>query len=498
MSKHITVLGAGISGLTAAWTIAQRLPGAKISLVEASTAHIGGWVHSIRKNGELFELGPRTLRPTGEAGTVTLDMIHQLGLSPNVLTVPKTSPAALNRFIYHNDTINQLPSSLPKLLTNPPSVLKGLVPTVLAELFRAKISSTQSDESIHSFVSRRFAPWVADNLVSAIVHGIYAGDVKTLSVRSTLGMLWENEQGAGSVIRGLVKGKPPLRVEDFARPDAVEFVKSVQGESIYSFREGMQTLTDALRDDLEGRENVEILRAAGQKVGVTGEGKVQLSTSQTLTSDYIISAIPSHLLSPLLPSSTRTPTLLSQTPNVSVAVVNLAFAARLPISGFGYLVPSSQPSTILGTVFDSDAMPEQQSSPAGPTRITVMMGGHRFPALFPTPDSATPEALRDTAIKAVETHLGLRLDPIVAWNAAVQRDCIPQYIVGHRARMGELRTAVGREFGGRVALVGASYLGVSVNDCVMHARNAGRAVAEAVLAGDGRPVTGLEGLDRLP
>src|SRR5688572_30430979 len=69
------VLGGGISGLSVAWYLSKFAPKTTtIKLVEKSS-RLGGWVHTKQQNGQVFELGPRTLRPVGEPGKAVLDMV---------------------------------------------------------------------------------------------------------------------------------------------------------------------------------------------------------------------------------------------------------------------------------------------------------------------------------------------------------------------------------------------------------------------------------------
>ena len=160
--------------------------------------------------------------------------------------------------------------------------------------------------------------------------------------------------------------------------------------------------------------------------------------------------------------------MLKTIPSVTVGVVNLAYPSfvKLPVSGFGYLIPKSENNneSILGTIFDSDAMPFQSKMPM--TRLTVMMGGYRFNSLFGDPDKVSHDHLRDVAINAVKKHLKITFDPIDTL-VNVHHKCIPQYTVGHQHRMSILHHLlfVNHKVRNRLTLVGASYTGVSVNDC---------------------------------
>ena len=156
--QGVAVVGGGIAGLAAAWHLSQ-LPQSfpKVLLLEASPKHWGGWIQSLQRPSGLFELGPRTLRPAGVPGAATLDLVHSLGLQDQLLTVPKSSPAAKNRFLYAQSQLQALPSSLLGLLLHRPAALQGLLGSLLREPFRPRRPRDLQDESIHSFISRRFS-----------------------------------------------------------------------------------------------------------------------------------------------------------------------------------------------------------------------------------------------------------------------------------------------------------------------------------------------------
>ncbi|KAI8906531.1 Protoporphyrinogen oxidase [Powellomyces hirtus] len=503
--KSYVVLGGGITGLSTAWHLSRLAPKAsKITLVE-KTSHLGGWVHTKLQHGQIFELGPRTLRPVGDAGRATLEMVHQLNLQDEVLTTAKTSPAAINRYIYKDARLHQLPTSPLELLApwkQKSPLLKGLVLSLLKEPFVA--ASKASDESIHSFVSRRFGQNVADNLVSAVLHGIYAGNAKELSVRSAMPLLWELEKKHGSVGRGLLappdrkavaaalkKAREDAKTRD-ANADA--FVRELQSTtSIYSFKDGMQTLTDALHRDLETKENVELVRGEVEQISLGPNPEVFHSgDSNPIKADHVISTLPASALHSLLPSSQQPlASLLSTIKSVNVATVNLAFRGSaskvLSLNGFGYLIPLTEPTGVLGIVFDSCAMPEQDAPDA--TRMTVMMGGHRFEQYYGNPDTVSMDTLRDAALTAARTHLGIDAE-LIDVNVALHRQCIPQYTVGHHDRLQEMHNTILRDCGGTLSLAGASYFGVGVNDCVKGARDLVTALLKPASADS--VITGLE------
>ncbi|XP_041259940.1 protoporphyrinogen oxidase isoform X6 [Onychostruthus taczanowskii] len=162
-------------------------------------------------------------------------------------------------------------------------------------------------------------------------------------------------------------------------------------------------------------------------------------------------------------------------PAASVAVVNLQYeGAALPVTGFGHLVPSSEDPALLGIVYDSVAFPEHDGTPATPgtpsLRLTVMLGGAWFRQSFGDPALVAPELLLRRARAAVSDHLGLAGTPARAI-VRVQQDCIPQYTLGHWERLERIQRFL-KEQELPLSLIGASYSGVSVNDCIASAKAA--------------------------
>lgn len=154
---------------------------------------------------------------------------------------------------------------------------------------------------------------------------------------------------------------------------------------------------------------------------------------------------------------------------VTVMVVNLFYDTPdlLPVTGFGYLIPRSvaydqNPERALGVIFASNFSADQDS--ARGTKVAVMLGGHLWDG-WTESDYPDHEAAVKMARALLERHLGITETPAVA-RSRLQRNAIPQYTVGHPARMRALSDAVRSDFDHRLTLAGSWYAGVGVNDCV--------------------------------
>ncbi|KAI7855570.1 protoporphyrinogen oxidase [Circinella umbellata] len=520
----VAVLGGGISGLSTAYYLARYAPRAtQITLIEGSD-RVGGWIRSRRVepgfhatcpksnavNNEksiLFESGPRSLRPVGTSGAVVLEMIKELSLVEDLVAVPKYDPSARNRYIYYDGSINKLPNSLSSLLFHKPPILKSVIPSVLKEPFvrSARTGKDDDDETLYSLVSRRFNEHIALDLVGSMVHGIYAGDVKKLSARSVLKMLFENERVYGSIVKGLIKGG--VNMETFrergiaarARKEDPDWFAKMEAMSVIGFKDGTEMLTEQLKNWLEQCENVNIVTGEPvTKLQVQGSESKITTTKRVIHTDHTISALPSNILDTITSSTLSLPHL-SYNPLVDVAVVNLAYSpdVKLKYDGFGFLTPhpdSKYPIPVpgtLGVVFDSNAMRGQDTNDDR-LKATVMIGGHQWFNAFKVPiDQLDPEDAYRYALKSMSTFLGIDAQPEYSM-VNLQAKCIPQYLVGHQQRLGELDQVLERDYGHTLSVTGASYWSVSVPDCIKNSRElVEELVVSGALGSKDKIVTGL-------
>ncbi|XP_077179279.1 protoporphyrinogen oxidase isoform X3 [Paroedura picta] len=429
MQRTVAVLGGGVSGLAACYYLARSSQAPKVILLEGSS-RLGGWIHSTRtEDGAVFEHGPRGIRPAGAVGKNTLLMVSELGLEADILPVRGDHPASKNRYLYVGGSLHKLPSGIGGILRTVPPFTRPLIWSGLKDLAAPRGSGT--DESIHSFVGRRFGQQLADIVIDCLCRGVFAGDCRALSMRSCFPALFQAERTHRSVILGMVLGGGD-RV-----PVESPLIRRARQErwSQWSLRRGMGALPEALADFLKHR-GVEIHQGASVKrleTTATGGWQVALEDG-VVEADHVISALPAKVLATSLPSWAEPLSReLQAIPAVSVGVVNLQYkGAELP--------------------------------------VTVMLGGAWFTPHLGDPDTISDAALARRAQAAVKEQLGVSAEPSHAV-VKVHKRCIPQYTLGHWKRI-EAISAFLDQKQLPLSLVGASYEGVSVNDCVFGARKA--------------------------
>jgi oxygen-dependent protoporphyrinogen oxidase len=148
------------------------------------------------------------------------------------------------------------PASLASFWTSP--VGSQLISAVLGEFWATPNRPfAATDESVDSFLSRRFGPEIARVFASAMIHGIYAADSRKLSVRAAFPSLWEAEtRGNGSVVWGFMKSPSPA--QELKYEISPELKKIMENTSVYSFKDGISTLTNALAAELKQDKNVDL------------------------------------------------------------------------------------------------------------------------------------------------------------------------------------------------------------------------------------------------
>lgn len=452
LDADIIVVGGGISGLASAWWLQQR--GLRVLLLEAAT-RTGGCIGTTRTHGCLIEAGPNSILDTSPLLGRLLD---ELAISAE--RVP-ANPAAHNRFILKNGALMPVPLSPLAFLATPLFSARAKL-RLLREPFIGR-APADSEETVAQFVRRRLGGEFLDYAINPFVGGVYAGRPDLLSVRAAFPRLHALEQQYGSLIRGQIFG---------AARRARDAQKSKHAAAMFSFRDGMETLTAAITRRLARME----LGCAVEAVVKDGNGYVVTArrddAALAFRAKTVVLSVPAWAAAPLVsPFAPAGAAALQAIPYPPLAVVCSAYAQgaiRHPLNGFGVLVPECEGRQTLGTIFSSTLF--EQRAPAGQVLLTTFVGGMRQPELARL-DEAALVALVQRELAAL---LGVNAAPefvqVRQWARA-----IPQYTLGHAARMQAL-DALERAAPG--LFLCANYRGgVAVADCVTAADRVTTAVA---------------------
>lgn len=446
---QVTVIGAGISGLSAAQELRTR--GAKVTVIESSD-RVGGVIRTSRDGDFLIESGPTSLSSTPGLERV----IDQLGLVSQQIT---PLPTAKRRFIVREGALVAVPSSPASLVST-----KALSTSAKFRLLREPFIGTpleHEDESVASLVRRRLGDEILTYMVNPFVAGIYAGDPERLSARHALPLLYHAERRHGSLLVGGLREAKARRA-----------VLRVRG--ITSFRDGLGTLPTAMAVALGNRVQ---LRTTVTGLSREGDGWRVRTRVEGEASDHFADAVlyagPAHAITALgLPSAVRDELApIEKIPHPPLATLALGFRRSEvlhPLDGFGVLCPAIEDRTILGALFSSSIFSGR--APEGEVLITCFVGGSRNPAL----GRAELDTLLPLVLSDLRALLGVRGEPTLIkhqrWAQA-----IPQYEVGHAA-VQKAAERVESALPG-LYLTGQWRAGIALGDCIAQ----GQAAAERIV-----------------
>jgi oxygen-dependent protoporphyrinogen oxidase len=452
VDADVIVVGAGISGMATAFGLQRR--GYSVSVLETAT-RAGGVIGTRRLDGALFETGPNS---TLDSTPLINALLSDLGIAGERVNA---NALASMRFIVRGGHLVPLPRSPATLLTTP--VLSfGAKLRLLREPFIAP-APAGVEESIAGFARRRFGPEFSDYAIDPFVAGVYAGDPDEISVAAAFPRLFSLEQRYGSLVKGLFQDARQRK------PDA-EHEKPIAAS--FSFRGGMQTLTDALARAVPKTElAVRVDRVTRNADGMLCVEAIHGGEPVTRRARAVVIAAPAYAAAPMIaepaPKAAQALASIQYAPIAVVASVYRRLDVAHSLAGFGFLVPKKEQRRILGSLFSSSMF--EGRAPEGTVLLTSFAGGRRDPAMMARSDEAIMQTVHDELASLV----GAAAKPL--WQELVRRpQAIPQYTIGHLDRLRDVEAA-------EIALPGLRFCanyrgGVSVGDCIKSAH----AMAETV------------------
>ena len=471
------VIGAGLSGLTAAYRLRERARAARrpveVVVLEAK-GRIGGAIWTDRVDGFTLEGGADSFITNKPQA---LELCRELGLGDQLVG---TEAKHRRSFVVRKGKLVPVPEGfvllapnrLGPILTTPILSPVGKLRLLLDLVLPRK--SDDADESLGSFVKRRLGREALDRLVQPLVGGIYTADPNELSLKATLPQFPAMERDHGSLILGALRQARQARWAE----------KNASGARYGMFMTpagGMDALPRALADALP-RGSIRLGTAVRRvrRNAPHSPWLVELLDGPPVEADAVVFTTEAHAAARLLDAVDPALALqLRSIPFASSLVVNVAYPRERvshPLDGFGAVVPSIEARSILAVSFTSVKFPGR--APAGTALMRVFLGGATQPELFDRDD----EAIRTMVRAELADLLGVRGDPLLIQVGRHPR-AMPQYTLGHLDRVEAIRRQAARH--SRLILAGNSFGGVGIPDCIRAATEA----ADAAIAALAEPAT---------
>jgi len=467
-SRRLIVVGGGIAGLSAAHRLSelneQNPDPFEVTLIEASPS-VGGSISTLKTDDFLVEQGPDsfiTLKPAA------LELCKRLGLADSIID---TRPDSRKTYVALDGRLLPLPDGFQ--LIAPTSIMPFLKSNIFSwrgklrmmmEMFIPR-SRGKNDESLASFITRRFGREALERVAQPMIGGIYTADPEKLSLLATMPRFLELERKHGSVLRALLTERKDSSIGSGARYGL--FV---------SLKDGMQSLVDRLVEKI-GEQNI---KTGFKAIAVERSGekwKVRFENESEEFCDGIILATPSYVSAGLIQGiDQELSDRLGQIEYASTAVAVFGFNRRdikRDIDGFGFVVPVTEGRTIIAAAFSSKKFEGRASKDK--VLIRCFVGGALNPGVLELDD----EGIKNRALKDLTDFLGIEGPPIFSLIARWPSS-MPQYHVGHVDLVSKIMNGLRSHRGLFVA--GSAYEGVGIPDCVRSAEKAADKAAEELAA----------------
>jgi oxygen-dependent protoporphyrinogen oxidase len=450
--SQVVVIGAGIAGLSAARALVRD--GVDVTVLESSP-RVGGKLKVSDVGGVPVDEGAETFlrrRPEG------LRLVAELGWSDRL-----TSPITASASVWARGELRPMPEGTVMGLPSRAESLRGVLSA--AEVARVRLdpilpgSPPGEDVSVGRWVGHRVGRAVVERLVDPLLGGVYAGRADELSLAATIPQLPRDHRSLLDAVREAVPARP-------------------SNEPVFAtVTSGMGSLPTAVAEAITSAGASIVTGRAVRRLERTADGwrVVHGSTTdeQVIDAEAVVLAVPASPAARLLTHSVPAAAAeLAAIETASMAIVTTAWrAADAPLlRSSGYLVPAVYRRPVKAVTFASAKWAHLAGS--GNVIVRCSIGRHGDVTDLQRDDDELVAAAA-AELTTYAAFNGVPVDSRVSrWGGG-----LPQYAVGHLARVARIRAAVERV--GGLAVCGAVYDGVGIPACI----STGELAAANVAAG---------------
>mgnify|MGYP001971283351 FL=1 len=463
------VIGAGVSGLSTAFTLGRSSPGVRMLVTEARD-RVGGNITTKNENGYIWEEGPNSYQPGDAILTVACDA----GMRDDILLADPNS----DRYVLWDKELRALPKDIPTavlgtFLTWPGKIRAGL------GAIGIRPPPPGKEESVKEFVSRNLGTEAFERLIEPFCSGVYAGDPAMLSSVAATGRVQRLEPLGGSLVFGALKAQKEAYDAKKAKGPRDPRLPKVEGQTVGSFRGGLKTFPEGLAKAL-GSEKVK-LEWKVTKIAKRDDGSFAITYDtpdgvKTITTATVVMTAPAYVtadtvqdMAPDAAASLRKfyyPPVASVTVSYPEDSFRLDGTSALPgggLTGFGQLHPRSQGIRTLGTIYSSYLFKDDKRQPEGEFMILNYIGGARDTGITELSDEELVKAVHEDALKTI-LKPGTPLPKVVG--VKVWEKAIPQFNLGHLDVLAEAKAGLAKAGCDGLFLGGNYTAGVALGRCV--------------------------------
>ncbi|WP_345639620.1 protoporphyrinogen oxidase [Streptomyces tremellae] len=462
---RVVVVGGGIAGLAAAHRLLAS--GASVTVLEGSD-RLGGKLHGGEIAGVGVDLGAESMlarRPEG------VELARAVGLGGLL-----TSPNATTSSVWTRGALRPMPKGHVMGVPGDPAVLADLLsPEGLARIAEERSlppGDVGEDVAVGAYVAQRLGREVVDRLVEPLLGGVYAGDAYRISMRAAVPQLYAAARRHGSLldaVRSLQAAPAAPAPAGVSLPSGGPVFAGIEG--------GIGRLPGAVADAVRAQGGGIRTRTPVLGLSRAADGWHVRTDQEVLSADGVVLATPawsaSALLAELAPKASAE---LAEIEYASMALVTMAFrradVVSLPEGSSGFLVPPVDGRTIKASTFSTRKWGWVDRAAPDLFVLRTSVGRYGEEEHLQREDGE----LVDASLRDLGDAVGLAAGPVASrvtrWVGG-----LPQYPVGHGARVARIRDAVAALPG--LAVCGAAYDGVGVPAVIASAARAADGVTGA-------------------
>jgi oxygen-dependent protoporphyrinogen oxidase len=457
--KKIAIVGGGISALACAVDLKEK--GFDFTVFEKEDSAVGKLITE-KIGGLTIEGGPDSYLPEK---VWSVQLIKKVGMAGEMLC---SNDEHKGTFIYSGGRLHPLPEGV-----------MLMVPTMIMPLVRSSLISwpgkirmgielfvpprkDRKDESLAEFVTRRLGRECLEKIAEPLVAGIHTSNPDNMSVLATFPRFVEMERKSGSLIKSMVaamKKMPPPNPSG----SKMTYFMSLKG--------GMRDLVEGCVSYV-GAERIRTGTAVVSVMKQDNRYRLAFGDGSTADFDAVVLATPSYVTKELLRCMDED--LCGKLAAIewsSSATISLAFRKddiKKSLPGFGFIVPRVENRRINACTWSS--VKWSHRAPEDTLLIRSFVGGGHHEELVSLGDTE----LLKIVLEELRGMIGLTAEPVFS-KAYRWFKGMPKYTVGHLERIAAIDENLKEHKG--LFLIGCSYRGIGMGDCVKSGFDAAAAIA---------------------
>ena len=453
--SRIVVIGGGITGLSTMYYLQKwkRTHQLEVDLVLLEQKErLGGKIRTVYQNGFKIESGADSIVASKKD---VLPFIKELQLDDEVVyNATGTSYIHTNNELHliPEDTVFGIPVNIDTLHKSTLVSDEGKK-RVLDDLNSENTRFTKED-SIGDFLVHFLGEEIVENQIAPILSGVYSGNLRDLSIASTLPHLLDYKNVYGSIIRGLEANQQKTKQNK---------------KKFLSFKNGLSTIIDAVEEKLT---DVTILKGVRTNSieKVNGRYIIHCDQHEEIETDFVVLSIPDQQAQRLLDDS-RLDEEFSKLKNSSLISIYFGFDlpdSELPADGTGFIVSKNSDLLCNACTWTSRKWPNTSESGRLLVRLFYKSS---IPSYFEL-DGMNEKQLQEVGLADIEKALGFRNQPISV-EITKWKNAMPNYTIQHPESIQAINEKLANDYP-NVLIAGCSYYGVGIGACITN----GKEIAE--------------------